>query len=241
MKNKRPSKFNKGGLYIALCCFALIAAVIGYAGSKDNKTTQENEPIKIDSDRIASINTPDPDTSLKGKVTVEIKDETSKPEQPAQKPVAANTTAEEENVAVSKNVELNEPEFSAPVKGKTAAKFSGDKLIYNELLSDWRTHNGIDIVCDENAAIHASADGIVSEVYESAQGKSVKIDHLNGYVTVYSNLSDQIEVISGDELNSGDIIGKVGSSSISDFTQEPHLHFEILLNNEYVNPEEYIK
>lgn len=239
MKNKRMSKFNKGGLYIALCCFALIAAVIGYAGSKDRKT-QENEPLKIDTDQIAAIKTPESANSLKGKVTVEVKDEPVVPKVTDNEPVAVDAQANEEDIAVSNTVELDELKFISPVKGKTAAKFSGDTLIYNELLSDWRTHNGIDIVCDKNAAIYASADGIVSEVYESAQGKSVKIDHRNGYVTVYANLSDQIEVISGDELKAGDIIGKVGSSSVSDFTKEPHLHFEILLNNAYVNPEEYI-
>lgn len=239
MKNKRPSKSNKGGLYIALCCFALIAAVIGYAGNKDRKK-QENEPVKIDTNQIAAIKAPESDNSLKGKVTVEVKEEPAPPETAENTPVAVDTKTDEEDIAVSNTVELDELKFISPVKGQTAAGFSGDTLIYNELLSDWRTHNGIDIVCDKNAAIYASADGIVSEVYESAQGKSVKIDHQNGYVTVYANLSDQIEVISGDELKAGDIIGKVGSSSISDFTQEPHLHFEILLNNAYVDPEEYI-
>ena len=53
-------------------------------------------------------------------------------------------------------------------------------------------------------------------------------------------MSDTIEVITGDEVKTGDIIAKAGSSSIADFTSEPHLHFEILLNGEFVNPSEYI-
>lgn len=240
MKNKRTSKANKGGLYIALSCFALIAAVIGYIGSNNTDTKKDNNTEKTNIDEIATASAPTPNNSLKGKVVVEVKDEETPKKISDEKPIT-QANAVEEDVAVSKNVELLKPEFSYPVKGKIKAGFSGDKLIYNEILSDWRTHNGVDILCDENAAICASSDGIVSEVYESGQGKSVKIDHQNGYMTIYANLSDQLEVISGDSVKAGDIIAKVGNSSVSDFTQEPHLHFEILLNDQYVNPEELIK
>ncbi len=240
MKNKRHGKIEKGGLYIALCCFAVIAAVVGYAGTKKDDTGSNKHPIKTEELSKAS-STPENSPSLNGKVTIEVKDE--QPEktqtQPPAKP-APKAESNDESVSVSKNVKLEVPVFKAPVKGKTASAFTGDKLVYNEALSDWRTHNGIDILCDENAAIHAASDGIVSEVYESAQGKSIKIDHTNGYVSVYSNLSDTIEVITGDEVKTGDIIAKAGSSSIADFTSEPHLHFEILLNGEFVNPSEYI-
>ena len=82
---------------------------------------------------------------------------------------------------------------------------------------------------------------MVSEVYEGSLGKTVKIDHQNGYQTIYANLSDQIEVISGDDIKAGDLIGKVGETAVADFTTEPHLHFEILQNNEFVNPANYIK
>jgi len=58
---------------------------------------------------------------------------------------------------------------------------------------------------------------------------------------VTGDASDQIEVISGDKLTKGDLIAKAGNSSVGDFTDKPHLHFEILLNDKYVNPEDYIK
>ena len=240
MKNKRPGKIEKGGLYIALCCFAVIAAVVGYAGTKKNEPKNEKHPIKTE-EIAKSVATPQASPSLNGKVTIEVKDEPTEKKQAAEeKNTAPQTEKSSESVSVSKNVKLEVPVFKAPVKGKTLSEFTADRLVYNEALSDWRTHNGIDISCDKNAAIHAAADGIVSEVYESAQGKSIKIDHSNGYVSVYSNLSDTIEVISGDEVKTGDIIAKVGDSSIADFTNEPHLHFEILLNGEFVDPAEYI-
>lgn len=237
MKNKRRMKVEKKGLYIALSCFALVAAVIGYAG-RGNNNISENNRKKIDTTQFAA-ETKEPETKLADNVTVEIKDE--EPEKISNKPIVSEPPAAEKHVAASKKVEVTEPEFKSPVDGKTITAFSGDSLVYNDILSDWRTHNGIDIACDSDSAIHAAADGIVSEVYETAQGKTVKLDHQNGYVTIYSNLSDQIEVISGDSMKAGDIIGKVGNTAVADFTQEPHLHFEILFNEEFVNPEEYLK
>lgn len=231
MKNKHRAKFEKKGLYIALCCFALIAAVIGYAGKSDNNTGESNKR-KIDTTQLAS-EVKEPETKLADNVTVEIKDEPAPtPEAPAKS---------EEVAAAAKTVELSEPEFKMPVDGKIITAFSGDSLVYNDILSDWRTHNGIDIACSDDSAIHAAANGIVAEVYETAQGKTVKIDHQNGYVTIYSNLSDQIEVISGDNVKAGDIIGKVGDTAVADFAEESHLHFEILLNDKYENPEELLK
>ncbi len=244
MRKKRPSKFEKGGLYIAICCFALIAAVIGYAG---NKTTNENLSEDVKAPQLASEkNTPTPVTKYKEEdILISVKDaDVPEAQEKTQTDKTANNNLATDNepteIAVSKTVEADDTAFSAPVKGDIIVSFSGDSLVYNEILSDWRTHNGVDISCDENAAIYAAADGIVEEVFETAHGKSVRIDHKNGFKSVYANLSDQIEVITGDELSGGDLIGKAGNSSVADFTDKPHLHFEILLNDAYVNPEDYI-
>lgn len=246
MRKKRQQKFEKGGLYIAICCFALIAAVIGYAG---NKTTNEKISDDAKAPQLASEkNTSTPSTKYKEEeILISVKDaDISKNEQKSQ--IEKNTDNKisptdnkQPEIAVSKTVEADDTTFSAPVKGDIIVSFSGDSLVFNEILSDWRTHNGVDISCDENAAIYTAGDGIVEEVFETAHGKSVRIDHKNGFKTVYANLSDQIEVITGDELLAGDLIGKVGNSSVADFTDKPHLHFEILLNDVYVNPEDYIK
>jgi len=242
MRKKRPSKFEKGGLYIAICCFALIATVIGYAG---NKTTNQELTKNSDTPQIASENN-NPSSVTKYKeedILISIKDETPKKTQ-TDKSVQKDTPSvvdEQVQIPVSKTVEAEDTTFSSPVKGDVIVSFSGDSLVFNEILSDWRTHNGVDFSCDENAAIYAAADGIVEEVFETAHGKSIRIDHQNGFKTVYSNLSDQIEVISGDKLTKGDLIAKAGNSSVGDFTDKPHLHFEILLNDKYVNPEDYIK
>ena len=72
-------------------------------------------------------------------------------------------------------------------------------------------------------------------------GYTVEITHRNDMKTRYSNLSSDIgELKVGDEVASGDLIGYIGDTSISELAEEPHLHFEILLMDKKVNPLDYI-
>ncbi len=244
MNNKKSPKTSKGGIYIAVCCFAVLAAAIGYAG-RNNLDSSKTKPEDISSTEIVSKNTTPSqdfnDTVLKSnhedKIEITISDEdatsVSKP---------SEVIVDEEDIETSKTLEVseNDKEFLMPVEGSIVCAFSGDELIYNKYLSDWRTHNGIDISCEKDSAIYASADGIVSEILENSMGKSVLIDHENGYVSVYSNMSEEIEVKAGDSIKSGDLIGKVSDTNASDFTNEHHLHFEILYENKYVDPSELL-
>ena len=59
--------------------------------------------------------------------------------------------------------------------------------------------------------------------------------------TLYSNLDrDSLRVSVGQAVSSGAQIGAVGDSSISELCDEPHLHFEMLVNGRSVNPLDYI-
>ena len=44
----------------------------------------------------------------------------------------------------------------------------------------------------------------------------------------------------GDEIAAGDVIGKIGDSAVSELADEPHLHFEMTVNDVSVNPLDYI-
>ena len=68
----------------------------------------------------------------------------------------------------------------------------------------------------------------------------VEITHKNGVKTVYSNLSGENLVTVGTKLDSGAKIGCVGDSAISELADEPHLHFEVIVNEASVNPLDYI-
>ncbi len=99
------------------------------------------------------------------------------------------------------------------------------------------THTGLDIATKSGTAIKAAASGKV--VYASTNGsygKLVRIDHGNGVETWYGHCSS-IKVKVGDEVKVADVISTVGSTGNS---TGPHLHFEIRINNNTVNPQKYL-
>ena len=237
LKNKKPVKFEKGGIYIAICCFALVVAAISYFGNKPEENPDNGQTQSIANNEIPLPQADDfynnfDSTDVSDIVTIEESETVII----TPTPLPSKPTANESEIAVSKNVIVEDTKFIMPVEGNVIYGFSGDKLVYNEILEDWRTHNGIDIACDKDAAIYASAEGYVSDIYSNSMGKNVRIEHQNGYITIYSNLSDTIEITVGDKIEAGALIGKIGNSSLGDFTNEPHLHFEIIQNGKFIDP-----
>jgi len=85
-------------------------------------------------------------------------------------------------------------------------------------------HNGIDIAAAAGTDVFAAREGVVTEAgSDPVYGKYVVIDHAGGYQTVYGHL-ERVLVDLNQEVGSGRIIGKVGSTGRS---TGPHLHFEI--------------
>src|SRR5579885_2518366 len=85
-------------------------------------------------------------------------------------------------------------------------------------------HIGIDISAPQGTAVKATADGIVVHAsWNAGYGRCVILDHGNGYQTLYGHLS-RIEVIDGQEVRRGEIVGQVGSTGHS---TGPHLHYEV--------------
>ena len=119
--------------------------------------------------------------------------------------------------------------FTSPIVGKVTKSHSLDTPVFSDTLQEWRVHTGIDISANEGAEVYASAKGVVSKVYSDPfLGKTVEITHEGGITTVYSNLSsDGVNVKVGDTVKSGDVIGKIGDSSISELADEAHLHLPL--------------
>ena len=102
-------------------------------------------------------------------------------------------------------------------------------------------HGGIDINNGDGIYgqdVLASDGGIVVKAaFDSyGYGYHVEIDHGNGYMTRYAHLSD-IYVNVGEYVSQGTVIGAVGSTGNS---EAPHLHFEIIVDNERVDPTLYV-
>lgn len=100
------------------------------------------------------------------------------------------------------------------------------------------SHPGVDFAAAEGSEVLAVAGGIVSDAGErNGYGELVEINHGNGYVTRYGHNS-RILVKVGDRVVKGQAISLMGSTGRS---TGPHVHFEVLLNGNTVNPEQYIQ
>jgi murein DD-endopeptidase MepM/ murein hydrolase activator NlpD len=94
-------------------------------------------------------------------------------------------------------------------------------------------HAGLDIAADRGTPVHATADGVVSTAgYNGNYGNSVLIDHGYGISTRFGHLSSFV-VGAGQPVKRGEVIGFVGSTGRA---TSAHLHYEILLNGQAINP-----
>ncbi|MBI2636676.1 MAG: peptidoglycan DD-metalloendopeptidase family protein, partial [Parcubacteria group bacterium] len=97
----------------------------------------------------------------------------------------------------------------------------------------WR-HSGIDIGNKTGQPVYASDDGVVitSGWNRGGYGYYVTIDHGNGIDTLYAHNSKNLVSV-GDRVSKGDVIAAIGSTGRS---TGPHVHFEIRVNGNRVNP-----
>ncbi len=94
-------------------------------------------------------------------------------------------------------------------------------------------HKAIDIKAKPGAEVVATADGVVTQAEEKkAWGYLLVLDHGAGYTTRYAHLKG-FTVKKGDIVKKGDVIAYVGNTGKS---TGPHLHYEVRLNNEPLNP-----
>ncbi len=101
----------------------------------------------------------------------------------------------------------------------------------------WKSHTGLDIASRWGTPVYATADGTVeSTAWRSGYGKSIIINHGNGFKTLYGHLS-AYSVRRGQTVKRNQAIGKVGSTGLS---TGPHLHYEVRYNDIVQNPELYI-
>lgn len=98
-----------------------------------------------------------------------------------------------------------------------------------------KLHTGVDLAAPSGTPIYASGDGVISYYrWQSGYGNKIEIQHVNGYETAYGHLSRYVDGLGvGSKVRQGQLIGYVGSTGQS---TGPHLHFEILINGNLVDP-----
>lgn len=260
--NKKGKKQNSKGFYIAVCCCVAALGITGYLTNK-SKTEKSNTMSLPEPTNTASQSTPAPTQkslpTLAPTVSptpLPLPDPTDLPYDPTELPVQKSETVIEtstdpddfdivevgepyefyqDNITTSVTVN-SDPNFIMPVKGETAEAFSGDSLIFNSALDDWRSHNGIDILAESDTEVLAAADGVIKDIYTDYIGNVVVISHANGYETLYGCLKNTDNLTIGSDILQGDVLSNVSETPQGENVKQPHIHFEISKSGTPVNP-----
>lgn len=123
------------------------------------------------------------------------------------------------------------PDFRMPVQAHISSTFGVRK---DPLTHEMSMHRGVDIAAPEGMGVRVACAGrVVFAGVEMGYGNTVVVQHPGGFETRYAHLG-RILVSAGDSLQTGQILGSVGSTGRS---TGPHLHFEVSRNGERIDPE----
>jgi hypothetical protein len=106
---------------------------------------------------------------------------------------------------------------------------------YHPILHFSRLHTGVDWGAPIGTPVLAAGNGVVLKAgWDSGYGRRVEIQHANGYVTTYNHMSGFGRgVAEGVRVTQGQVIGYLGQSGLA---TGPHLHYEVIINGNFVDP-----
>jgi murein DD-endopeptidase MepM/ murein hydrolase activator NlpD len=158
-------------------------------------------------------------------------------------PMASNTSNAQEphgEQKIGKPIKVTSGEndgksLSIPIREGYISSGYGERI--HPLYKKKMLHKGVDVAAKKGTKIYAAADGLVEFAEKKGDyGLLVILQHEGGYQTWYAQL-ETILVSKGDKVHSGEVIGLVGNSGLSN---GPHLHFELHQGEGTLNPEDYI-
>jgi murein DD-endopeptidase MepM/ murein hydrolase activator NlpD len=199
----------------------------------------EAEPIPA-SVRMAGMGGVNKYKDLQGYKSSKLVMETAKKLDKITKQIYVQTKSYDEVIEMAKNKEEMVACVPAimPISNKDLRRTaSGWGWRIHPIYKIRKFHYGMDFTASTGTEIYATGDGVIDLVDNSLRGygKRIIIDHGFGYKTLYGHLSE-FNVRKGQKVKRGDVIGFVGSTGTS---TAPHLHYEVLKNNEKVNPVHY--
>ena len=142
-----------------------------------------------------------------------------------------------DSVALHEELFLARPSIRPVQSGEAWVSSSFSRSRFHPLLLVNRPHPGVDISAAAGTPILATGKGrVVFAGTRSGYGKTVEIDHGHGYRTLYAH-AGALSVKKGQRVERGDVLGEVGKSGLA---TAPHLHYEVIVNDRQVNPDEYM-
>ena len=223
-KKLKNMQINRATVIVSVVLIAALAVIIGLTvaanRSKKNElplpgdTTHTTEaPVVTDTDSPATTETQRPADTQSG--------------------APADTSV---------SVEDSLPSFVLPVSGVLSKKHDPELQVYSVTMNDYRVHIGVDIVTEKDAPVYAAADGTVARIWKDVlMGYCIAVQHNGDCLTVYKNLAETLPdgIAEGASVRSGQLIASVGESAMVELAEEPHLHFEMTVEELAVDPLEY--
>ncbi|HSQ95870.1 MAG TPA: M23 family metallopeptidase [Croceibacterium sp.] len=124
----------------------------------------------------------------------------------------------------------------APVQGFRLSSTFGERE--HPVLGGMRMHEGLDLAVASGTPVRAPADGVVEKAsWFSSYGNFIEIAHGGNMETRYGHLS-AYNVVAGQVVHKGDVIGYVGTTGRS---TGPHLHYEVRISGQAVDPTPYMQ
>ncbi len=118
-----------------------------------------------------------------------------------------------------------------PLQNGTVTSEFGGRI--NPITNASEKHKGLDLSAPYGSSIYAAADGeVILAQNSSSYGNYIIINHGGGLKTLYAHCSELL-IEKGDIVKKSQVIAKVGSTGQS---TRSHLHFEVILNEQYLNP-----
>lgn len=220
-------KLSGKGFYFALAvCIVAIGGVAtaAFAGNFNGIDQAGDEPARTTTTNDRAVNEPAtgvPDTRPTTTTTTVTTTTTT-------------TTAPDEEA----NAPVTSQLMVLPMGNQLVKEFSDGKAVYSDTMADFRTHDGADFAGESGDKVVAVSAGKVTEVKEDALwGKTITIDHDHGITSTYCGVTATVK--EGDTVKAGDAIG-VLSDIPCELLSGHHLHLEIAVNGETVDPVEAI-
>ena len=156
----------------------------------------------------------------------------------------SETIIDDEQPVVQEVKKILKPYTSDSVKiGKYYYDYKGEESKQQNSITyhnnTYMQNSGVDYISNEAFDVVSILDGTVTNVTEDELlGNCIEIKHDNNYTSVYQSLSE-VNVKKGDKVLAGQLLGKSGENTL-DKDMGNHLHFELYIKGEVVNPEDYI-
>lgn len=202
-----------GGLWVAVVATALtVLCLIVILSSPGGEDSEVLLPLPTDTGTVSSV--------------VSVTD-----------PVTDVPTDLSSSDDLSTDVAVEDVAMILPVSGEMGSGFSLTVPVFSQTMNDWRVHQGIDILTNGAVDVFAAADGVVDQIYtDEMLGRTVEILHADGTLSLYQSLSEEVDVMIGQEVLQGDRIGKTGLTADCESLEGYHLHFALIRSGVYLDP-----